>query len=158
MRRFAQTVLGTFLKCVKENVLPLVEHVEIGNALVAYSRSPHHHGLQLLAAVMDRWPLFSRFGSRKFPRFHSCLKGWRQLTQDLGPTVVPLLQMFVGRNRTFRNWNVYQDRSPRRVGPHGPALASTGQQAPDCTPRRKSGGENLKFRLPCRSNSVLDAN
>ena len=33
-----------------------------------------------LAAVMDRWPSFSRFGSRKLPRFHRCLQGWPQLT------------------------------------------------------------------------------
>ena len=35
----------------------------------------HHHGSQLHAAVMDRWPSFSRSGSRNFLRFHQCLKG-----------------------------------------------------------------------------------
>ena len=34
----------------------------------------------LLVAVMYRWPSFSRFGSRKLPRFHPCFTGWRQLT------------------------------------------------------------------------------
>ena len=29
-----------------------------------------HHGSQLLAAVMDRWPSFCRFGSSKLPRDH----------------------------------------------------------------------------------------
>ena len=52
----------------------LVEDVEIDGAQVAYSNGcslqgvPHHHGSQVLAAVMDRWPSFSRFGSRKLPR------------------------------------------------------------------------------------------
>ena len=35
-RRFYQTALETFLKCVKERVLPLIEDVEIDGALVAY--------------------------------------------------------------------------------------------------------------------------
>ena len=35
----------------------------------------HHYGSQLLAAVMDGWPSFSRFGSRQLPSFHRCLKG-----------------------------------------------------------------------------------
>ena len=38
-RRFYQTALRTFLKCVKENVLTLGEDVEIDGALVAYSRN-----------------------------------------------------------------------------------------------------------------------
>ena len=38
------------------------------------------HVPQLLVAVMDRWPSFSRFGFRKVPRLHRCSK-WRQLTR-----------------------------------------------------------------------------
>ena len=59
-----------------EAMLPLVEDVEIDFALVAYSNDcihhglQHHHGSHLLAAVMDRWPSFSRFASRKLPKFH----------------------------------------------------------------------------------------
>ena len=77
-RRNHQTALGTFLKFVKERALPLVEDVEIHRALVAYSDDcidhgvQRHHGSQLLAAVMDRWPSFSRIGSRRLPRFHRC--------------------------------------------------------------------------------------
>ena len=47
-----------------EGALPLVEDVEIDGVLVAYSNDcfvegvQHHHGSQLLAAVMDRWPSF----------------------------------------------------------------------------------------------------
>ena len=80
-RRNYQTALGTFFKFVKERAVPLVEDVEFDGALVAYSNDcfvqgvQHHHGSQLLAAMMDRWPSFSRFGSRKLPRFHRCLKG-----------------------------------------------------------------------------------
>ena len=40
----------------------------------------HHHGSQLLAAVMDRWPPNSRFGSRKHSRFHRGFNGWRKFT------------------------------------------------------------------------------
>ena len=72
-----QTALGTFLKSVKERALHLVEDVEVDGALVAYSNDcfvqgvQHHHGSQLLAAVMDRWPSFSRFESEEnFLRFH----------------------------------------------------------------------------------------
>ena len=61
--------LGAFLKFVEERALPLVEDVEVDGALVAYSNDcfvqgvQQHHGSQLLAAVMNRWPSFSRFGS-----------------------------------------------------------------------------------------------
>ena len=74
-RRNYQTALGSFLKFVQKRTLPLVADGEIDAALVAYSNdcflqgAQHHHGSQLLAAVMDRWPSFSRFGSRILPRF-----------------------------------------------------------------------------------------
>ena len=73
-------------RIVKERALALVEDVEIDGVLVAYSNDclvqgfKHKHGLQLLAAVMERWPSFSRNASRKLPRFHLCLNGWRQHT------------------------------------------------------------------------------
>ena len=70
-RRNCQTALGTFLEFVKQRALPLVEDVEIDS-----QGAQHHHGSQLLAAVMDRWPSFSRFGSRKLSRFHRCFKVW----------------------------------------------------------------------------------
>ena len=85
-RRNYQTALGTLLIFFKDHALPLVEDVEIDGALVACSNHcfvqgvQHHHGSQLLTAVMVRWPSFSRFGSRVLLRFHRCLKEWRQLT------------------------------------------------------------------------------
>ena len=39
----------------------------------------HHHGSQLLAAVMERWPPFSHCGSSKLSRSLRCLKVWRHL-------------------------------------------------------------------------------
>ena len=84
-RQNSQNAFGSFLECVKERVLPLVDDVEIDGALVAHSNErfvqkvQHHHGSQLLAAVMDRWPSSSRFGSSKLPKFHRGLKGRRQL-------------------------------------------------------------------------------
>ena len=94
-RRNYRTALGPFHKCVKERVLPLVEDVETDGSLVAYSNDcfdkgvQHHHGSLLLAAVMDRWRLFSRFGPRKLPRFHTCSKGWRQLTPERTRRAMP---------------------------------------------------------------------
>ena len=83
---------------ILERALPLVEDFEIEEALVAYSNDcfvqgvQHHHGSQLLAAVMDRWPPFSRFGSRKLPMPHRCLKVSRHLilarTQQTMPAPV----------------------------------------------------------------------
>ena len=58
--------------------------------------------------------------------------------KGLVPPLVPLLKL-VGRDLSFRNWSVYHDRSPRRVGPHGPALASIGQQA-----LARTQGKNLE--------------
>ena len=80
-RRNYETALGTFLKFVKERALPLVEDVEIDGVLVAYSNDcfiqgvQHHHGSQLRAALMDRWPSFSRFGSRKTSEVPSVFDG-----------------------------------------------------------------------------------
>ena len=61
------------------------------------------------------------------------------------PTAFVTSPMSVGRNRSYRNWCVYQDRSPRGTGPHGPTLASAGQQAPAPTQRGESGRENLDY-------------
>ena len=72
-RKHHQTARGKFLMFVQKRTLPLVEDVESDGALVAYSndRSVHgverHNGSQLLAAVVDRWLSFSRFGSSKLP-------------------------------------------------------------------------------------------
>ena len=91
-RRNYQTALGTLLKFVKERALSLVEGVEIDGALVAYSNdcfvqgAQHHQGSQLLAAVMDRWPSFSRFGSKKLSKFHRCLMVWRTAHTCTHPT------------------------------------------------------------------------
>ena len=65
------TLLKKFLKLAPKRTLPLVEDVEIDGTLVAYSNEcfvqgvEHHRVSQLLAAVMDRWPSFTRFGSTK---------------------------------------------------------------------------------------------
>ena len=75
-RRNYQIALGSFLEFVHKRTILLVADVEIDGALVAYSNDcflqgvQHHHGSQLLAPVMGRWPSFSRFGSRKLARFH----------------------------------------------------------------------------------------
>ena len=72
----SQIALATFLKSVKERLLPLVENVKIDGALVACSNDcfvqevQQYHVLQPLAAEMDRWPSLSRFwvqGPSGFP-------------------------------------------------------------------------------------------
>ena len=72
------------------------------------------------------------------------------------PTACATSPVLVCRGRSFRNWSMHQDRSPRWVGPHGPALASMGQRAP--VEVWKSGGADLEFRLPCSSSDVEDCN
>ena len=72
--RSHQSVLGQFFQCVKEGVLRLVKDEEVNDARVAHPKDCsvlgflHHQGSQLLAAVMDRWPSCSRFGSSELPR------------------------------------------------------------------------------------------
>ena len=64
-------------------------------ALVAYLRNCfaqeilHHHGSQLLAAMVDRRPSFSQSWSRNLPRFHRCSKEWRQFTPALTRRAMP---------------------------------------------------------------------
>ena len=67
------------------------------------------------------------------------------------PTASATSPLLVGRNRSFRNWSVYQDKSPRWVGPHGPGLASLGLQAPVRTQGRKSGGQKSGKLITCSS-------
>ena len=78
-RLIDQTAHGTFLKCVKERVFPLVEDVEFYSAPRA-QKIALPTMVRSFLPVMDRWPSFSRSGSRKLPRFHRYLKERRQLT------------------------------------------------------------------------------
>ena len=61
--------------------------------LKPFQEVQHHHSSQHVAAVMDRWPSFSRFGSRKHPDFHLYLHGLRQLTP--APTRRPMPTPFL---------------------------------------------------------------
>ena len=198
---------GTVLKCVKKNVLHLVENVEIDGTLVANSRYcfaqgiPHHHGLQLLSAEMDRWQLFSRSCSSKLQRFHRWFE--RVVTAHAGayptsnagtgperhcvtahpsrtspydtvhlpfaydvhapvrvsgieeerscPTASATSPLLVGRNRSFQNWSVYQDKSPRWVGPHGPGLAHCVYKLLPALKAENPEDKNLEFWLHCSS-------
>ena len=72
-RRVYQAALRTFLKSVQKRTVVYSNDCFVQGV-------QHHHGSQLLAAVMDRWPSFSRSGSRKRSRFHQCLKEWWQFT------------------------------------------------------------------------------
>ena len=75
-RRSHQFARGQLLKCVKERSLLPVKDVEIDDAQVAYPKDcavvgiQCHHGSQLRATVMDRWPSLSRPGSSELPRNH----------------------------------------------------------------------------------------
>ena len=74
------------------------------------------------------------------------------------PTTCATSPLLVDRDCSCRNWSVYQDSGPRWVGPHGPALASIGQQAPAPAQGGESGGGNLEFRLLCSSKDAQDSN
>ena len=82
--------------------LPLVEDVAIDGDLVVNSNNcfvqgvQHHHGSQLLAAMMDLWSSFSRFG---VPTFHRRLEGWRQLTPVRTPA--PVWEGIATRSSSF---------------------------------------------------------
>ena len=74
------------------------------------------------------------------------------------PTACAMSPMLVGRDRSFRNWSIYQDRSPRRVGLPGPELVPMRQQASAPTKVWESGGDHLEFQLAFRSKMVQDSN
>ena len=58
---------------------------------IAFSKgNQHHHGSQFLAAVMDRWPSFNRFGSRTLPSYHRCWTAWRKHTPARTRRATPL--------------------------------------------------------------------
>ena len=75
-RRSHQLARGQLLKCVKERTLHLVKDVEVHDAQVASPNDcfvpevQHHHGSQLLAAVMAHWLSSSHFGSSQPPWNH----------------------------------------------------------------------------------------
>ena len=69
-----QAALGSFLQFVQKRTLPLV-------ALVPWLRIPtialsREFSITMVHSFLlgGCWPSFSRFGSRKLPRFHRCLK------------------------------------------------------------------------------------
>ena len=90
-----------------------------------------------------------------FEMGHRSLRLYIQSKHNIACATSPAL---VNRDRSFRSWTVDQNWNPRWVSPHGPALASMGQQAPAPTPRRKFGGETREFRSPCSSKIVEDGN
>ena len=128
----------------------------------------------ILVVVMDRWPSFSRFGSRKLPRNHphvavfililrvtflrpSELLALRK--KDLVPPLAPLLpcwSVLVAASET--GVTTIRGRSPRWVSPYGKALASMGQKALAPAEVWKCGRADLVFRLPCSSKIVQDGN
>ena len=125
-RRIRPLPRGQLLKCVKERSLHLVKDVEVNDGQDASRKDcfvmgiPHHHGSQLLAAVMARWPSFSRFGSSQLPWNHivrARQSGWNLKRRILSHRLWHLF-ILVGRDRSKRNGSIYQDRNPRRVGPH----------------------------------------
>ena len=74
------------------------------------------------------------------------------------PIARAALSMLVGRDRSLRNKSIFQDKSPRWVGPHGPELVSMRQQTFSPAEMSTSGGDHLEFRLPCRSTKFQDSN
>ena len=60
--------------------------------------------------------------------------------------------MLVGRDRSFRNWSVHQDKNQRSVGPYGSAGFN------GSTSSCPNSGREIQFRLPCSSKNVQDCN
>ena len=65
------------------------------------------------------------------------------------PAACATSPMLVGRDRSFRNWSIYQYKSPRWVGPHKSTLAFMGQQALVPAEVWKFGEADPEFPLPC---------
>ena len=53
------------------------------------------------------------------------------------PTACATSPMLVGRHRSFRNWSIHHGRSPRWVGPHGPASAGFKRSTCSCPHSRR---------------------
>ena len=70
------------------------------------------------------------------------------------PTADATSPLLVCRDRSIRNWSVHQDRSPRWVNLHGPALASMGHQALAPAQGCGSGSADRECRLLCSSKHV----
>ena len=74
------------LAFANEKCLPMVSDDEVDQAIVEYLNhlffmgDHSDRGDKVLAAFFDRFPSFSKAGSRRVPRSWRCLKGWRKLT------------------------------------------------------------------------------
>ena len=81
-----EKVLQKFLTWPLLRGVRLVEDSEVDDATVRWSNAMYLLGMQanlgetLLAALCHAAPEFGKFGSRKLPRFHRALKGWRRRT------------------------------------------------------------------------------
>ena len=77
------------------------------------------------------------------------------------PTAFATSPVLVDRDRSFRNWSVYQNWNPRWVSLHGPALGSTSPQALDHEPnasqwnQHRSGARFLNNARSAETRSVV---
>ena len=112
-----------------------------------------------IAVVMDCWLSFNHFRSSKLPKshphvaVHASVRASGIEKERSCPTAGATSPVLVDRDR--RRWSIYQKKGPRWVGPHGPALASLGQQALALTKVWNSGGDHPEFRLHRHSTLVL---
>ena len=120
-RRNHQAAPGKFLKFVLKRTLPLVEDVET----VPWSRSPTIQPLWVQPTAKESFSC----GSNR-PHFAGNVRASVRVSdiekEGSCPTACATPPMLIDRDRSFRNWSIYENRSPRRVGPHGPAPASMG--------------------------------
>ena len=83
--------------------LRLVEDDEVDASLTHWANDSFlvgngaNKGEKLLASVMHQLPQFGKFGSRKLPRFHRALKGWRRRTppRSRNPHSWPIWAMII---------------------------------------------------------------
>ena len=80
-RKLLQQTLEHILTFVAKRSLPILKDTLMDMALTEYMFGAHHHlGNTLMAALMHKYPRYSRHGGGKLPRSHRCLRGWKLLT------------------------------------------------------------------------------
>ena len=134
------TALGKFLKSVMERALHLDEDVEINDARVVYPNNcfvlevQHHHGSQLLAAVIQPTWVQQTVGELSssdivflhFAKSVHALVGVAGIESEGSCSIACATSpMMFHRDRSFRNGRSCQNRNSL----HGPALFSTGSRS-----------------------------
>ena len=130
-QKLYQQALEHFLTFVAKRSLPILEDTQIDTALTIYSNAQymfgvlHHRGNTLTAAIMHRYPRYSRHEGGKLPRFHRCLRGWKLLTPRRTRKAFPLnvsTDLFIDTivvplHFATRRWTMHETKPILRMSP-----------------------------------------